>query len=202
MRAIDMFMDLMEIILDTLLIIFFIYIVIYKRDMDLVKAIVGVIAPIAIFAALFMGKIKRAKDEYRFVDRKAGLDEIVFYITNKDIRTDEVMIAVSAGMIYLLAAIFSDIGLGDLLQIIFFLIVMMPWHYYFFIKKNEEFGYAAITRLKMLNDEIIIFLIPLYLLLPAFMVNQIETIDVSQMFVPFFLMYAWRRILYSRSNKI
>lgn len=198
----QLFMEFVEVILDVLLILFFVYYIIVLRNMALAKAIVFVMTPIAIFALFLLIKAKQAQEEFRELDKKATLDEVVYYVQSSDIFTDQAMMILSIVVISLVSFLYSFFDYIDIWQIVFFLLPLIPWHYYFFIYINKDIGYAAITRGKHIFDELVVFMIPIYLLLPPVIFKKLEVSDIIQMFAALFVMFAWRKVLYARSNKL
>lgn len=197
-RPQDMVFDFLEMLFSIALVGFFFYYFIVLNNFAIAVAITKVAAPIGVFGLLLIFKVKQSKEKYRKYLAEDNLDEILFYISTYDRWLDRVMIILTALFIYFSAFFLSLMDYIDYYQVILFCLVMGFWHYLFFIKVEEGRVVPVVSRLQLLKDELVIYLIPIYLLAPPIVFRDLGAMDIFQALGAFFIMYSWRLFLYKK----
>lgn len=156
--------------------------------------------PLAFFASIFIFFLKRKRKQK--LKKGDNLDEVVIFLTKADKRKDIVVIILLFLVIFTLSYLSSDFLISDVVQVLFIFLVMASWHYILF-KKNSYENHISITVKKILNDEIIISLLPIMFYVPMYFFGTYPNIkDVFQSLILFIVMYSWHYIFFEKGRVV
>lgn len=202
MNAKDLLMDFLNYAFLIGVVVFFIVFFIVGDRFEIFTNILRSLTPIAVFSVffLFFYKRKRRQKKKKTIDENGDLDEVLIYLKLKDKLKDLAIIAtITVGNI-ILQLVFYEVATHDLIQIFIIFFIMILWNLYL-LRANSQDDYIGLTFKKIIDDEVVIFLLPLIFYTLGYISGKIpELMDIFQALILMVAMYIWHYILFKKKD--
>ena len=162
------------------------------------KRTVETLAPIAYFSIFFFIKLKFVKKDYHKFVKEDNLEEIIFYATKKDRLMDKTVAVLLGIIIVLISRFVGVIYMEDIVQGVGVVLFLLAWHFYLFRKHESVNEMRYITRFDKILDQIVVFVLPIFIYAISLSFMDADTLDVIQALGGLGGLYLWRKYMYKR----
>lgn len=199
MKVKEMIIDFISYIFLLLIIIFSIIYFIAGDRLESFGKFLHAFIPFSYFCLIFILKFKafnKKYQDYKYYKQERNLDEIIIYFTRFDLIRNIFFIILSSIFVILIAIYNQTVNLNDFIQSLLAFVVLLFSHILLFHRKKDAVVDTYATVLDKMIQELIIFILPVIIYLPAFGQNDSKIIDVVQSLSAFLIMYFWNKFLF------
>lgn len=190
MKASEIVIDFINQLFMVGLICFVLIFIILGDRLGAAYAIMQALSPFGFFGLFFMIKFKFSREKVRKMRSEDRLNEVLFYLTDKDISWDWFFIIIIPVLIFIFPFFFTDLNSFDLIQ---FLLVFSAFAFiHKIVFKKDQYGERQyLTRLDETIDEIVLFFLPILVYGIAFFIYTVNVLDIVQSVLVLILFYLW-----------
>lgn len=176
--------------------LFMLFYVVFGDRMDAFAEILKVLMFFSVFAFLFLlvSKINHTKI-IKLIENEKNNEDIA-YIDKTDILIDKIVALVLVVIIIGIALFDGEINTIDYVQAISSALVYFAWHRFLFKNKEGADMLIVLNEADKAKDEIVIFLIPVLILVPAVFSGVIDVVDNVQAVASFLIVAIWHYKLF------
>jgi hypothetical protein len=197
-KPIEFFFDFLNVVFFLLIFaFFFVYFIVGDRVAQ-AENIVKALMPFTAYSIIFLVKLRVSRRELKGFKKQNTENEIVLYLTKKDIRKDLAVVILLPIVIIALTIIDRYIDPIDVIQAILVFLVMFSWHWFKLRARAKDISSPGLRRGDLVRDEIVIFSLPFVVLLIPVLQFNVNLIDLLQAVLPLMIMYLWRKLMLSK----
>ncbi len=174
---------------------FVIFIVLGSQLLTFSKFI-STFTPFAVFIALLLVVVKLRSANYHKLKDEGDLDEILVYLTGRDIRRDFYIDCLAGLAVIMVPVINRNLALEDVIQAVGVMVIFYLWHRWLFRKKPGPVNAVSLDQLDRIMDEVAVYTMPVILLIFAFAVSRVDLIDFIQAAAVLLVLFFWHKLLF------
>lgn len=178
----------------------FVFIVLGDR-LGAVYAIMQVLAPFGFFGLFFLIKLRISREGVRKMKLDGKLDEILFCLSEGDMRRDFLAIFSISLLLSLIPVFFGKINSLDIIQSLLVFSVLLFTHKVILKKGTGSVEEQYLTRLDEIIDGLVVFVLPIIVYALSFFASSADNIDIVQTIFTLLLGYAWHYFYFRLDDK-